>query len=285
MQIDENLIFITLLIVFTIFLVNKYPKLVGTLILIAIVYIIYKKNFTNPREFLNYMKTKVVEGFEPCSFTNQVYCGTDYNKSNMTLLPDALRAAIPSNDIKQFEIKPEDYQIDKRSKMGLRDVSVDEMIAAVPALLDYKMYLEKIIKFVLTIKTDDPIQKDFLAKKLRHKMSLIFYNAYNTVNEQVYPINTYNELVFSQRDIISVMDTFTFLGLTDYNMVQIQDLEKEFKRISDKVNSFVVEKVNDVKPDDYNITTSFLPSVDEPLPVNSVESINNTNYKMSMKVN
>ena len=81
MMIDENLIFITLVIVFFIFFVNKYPKLVGTLIIIIIVYIIYKKNFTNPRDFINYMKTTITEGFEPCSFNNQVYCGTDYNNS------------------------------------------------------------------------------------------------------------------------------------------------------------------------------------------------------------
>lgn len=279
MEIDENLIFITLLIVFTIFLVNRYPKLLATIFIIAIVYIIYKKNFTNPREFLNYLKTRVYEGFEPCSINNQLYCGTDYNKSNMTFLPDLIRGAIPSNDIKQFEIKPEDYQIDKRSKMGLKDISVEEMINEIPALLDYKIYLEKIIKFVLTIKTDDPIQKDFLAKKLRHKMSLIFYNAYNTVNEKVYPINTYNELVFSQRDFISVMDTFTFLGLTDYNMSQVEQLEKEFKSISEKVNSYVVEKVNDVKPEEYNITTSFLPNVNEPEAINALESIPISNYK------
>ena len=281
MQIDENLIFITLLIVFTIFLVNRYPKLLATIIIIVIVYIIYKKNFTNPREFINYMKTKVVEGFEPCSFTNQVYCGTDYNKSNMTFLPDLIRGAIPSNDIKQFEIRPEDYQIDKRSKMGLQDISVEEMINEIPTLLDYKMYLEKIIKFVLTIKTDDPIQKDFLAKKLRHKMSLIFYNAYNTVNEKVYPINTYNELIFSQRDFINVMDTFTFLGLTDYNMAKIKELEDEFKDISEKVNSYVVERVNDIKPEEYNITTSFLPNVNEPAGINALESIGSANYKMT----
>jgi hypothetical protein len=284
MMIDENLIFITLVIVFFIFFVNKYQKLVGTLIIIIIVYIIYKKNFTNPRDFINYMKTTITEGFEPCSFNNQVYCGTDYNKSNMTLLPDYIRGAIPSNDIKTFEIRPEDYQIDKRTKMGLKDISVEEMISEIPALLDYKIYLEKIIKFVLTIKTDDPIQKDFLAKKLRHKMSLIIYNAYNTINEKVYPINTYNELIFSQRDFISVLDTFAFLGLTDYNMNKLKEFEKEFKLISDKVNSFVIEKVNNITPNDYNITTSFLPNIDEPLGINALETIGTYNYKMSMKI-
>lgn len=284
MIIDENLIFITLLIVFAIFLINKYPKLVITIILIIIVYMIYKNKFANPREFMNYMKTKITEGFEPCSFNNQVYCGTDYNKSNMTLLPDIIRGAIPYNDIKKFEITPEDYTIDKRTKMGLKDISVEEMINEIPPLLDYKIYLEKIIKFVLTIKTDDPIQTDFLAKKLRHKMSLVFYNAYNSINEKVYPINTYNELVFSQRDFISVIDTFTFLGLTDYEMSKVQELEKEFKTISDNVNSFVVEKVNDITPNEYNITTSFLPNINEPEGINSLETLGTANYKFTTNI-
>jgi len=280
MYIDENLIFVSLIIVFIIFIVNKHPKLVAIVVFIILFYYIYKSRFTNPREFIEFVKNKFTEGFEPCSSTNLAYCGGDYGRSNMTFLPDSLRSSASSdnsnpnnniNNLNNVMLKPEDYQIDKRMKMGINYITVEEMIVSVPPLLDYKMYLEKIVRFVLGVKSDDPIQKDFLAKKLKHKMSLIFYNAYNAVNEKSYPINTYNDLLYTQRAFDDTLNIFVFLGMNENDTYKLSLLQKEFKDLNNKLNEFVIEKVNNILPNDYDITTSFLPKKDEPLGISTMD--------------
>ena len=273
MVIDENLIFVALIIVFVIFLVNKQPKLFAIIVFISLFYYIYKSRFTNPREFIEFIRNKFTEGFEPCSMMNMAYCGGDYGSSNMTFLPDSIRSA-PINNINNLDnvsLKATDYQIDKRMKVGVRDITIDEMIASVPPLLDYKMYLEKIVKFVLGVTSDDPIQKDFLAKKLRHKMTMIFYNAYNTVNEKSYPINTYNDLLYAEREFDDTLNIFIFLGMNESDSYTLSLLQKEFKDLNNKLNEFIIEKVNDILPNDYDITTSFLPAKDEPIGISTMD--------------
>jgi hypothetical protein len=39
------------------------------------------------------------------------------------------------------------------------------------------------------------------------------------------------------------------------------------------LNEFVIEKVNDITPNDYDITTSFLPRPGEPLGISSPSSV------------
>ena len=73
-MIDENLVFIILVTVFVIFIVNKQPKLVATICLVLILYVLYKRNFTNPREFTTFIQNKVKETFQPCSINNMSYC-------------------------------------------------------------------------------------------------------------------------------------------------------------------------------------------------------------------
>ena len=274
MVIDENLIFVALIIVFVIFLVNKQPKLFAIIVFISLFYYIYKSRFTNPREFIEFIRNKFTEGFEPCSMMNMAYCGGDYGSSNMTFLPDSIRSAPINNNINNLvnvSLKAADYQIDKRMKVGVRDITIDEMIASVPPLLDYKMYLEKIVKFVLGVTSDDPIQKDFLAKKLRHKMTMIFYNAYNTVNEKSYPINTYNDLLYAEREFDDTLNIFIFLGMNESDSYTLSLLQKEFKDLNNKLNEFIIEKVNDILPNDYDITTSFLPAKDEPIGISTMD--------------
>jgi hypothetical protein len=267
-MLDENLLFITLIILFLVFIIKRQPELVAIGILVYLAYTFYKSRFTNPREFLLWFKNKATETFQPCTNENQAYCGNDTN-SNMTFLPAYLRGmAAESNSInKQVNIvlKPEDYQIDKRLKVGTtKQITVDEMIQVVPVLLDYKLYLEKIVKFTLGLKTDDPIQKDFLAKKLRHKMTKIFYNAYNTVNDKIYPIQSYNELLLAEREFDDTINIFVFLGLEELDNYNLAELQKEFQKLNKKLNQFTIDKVNQVSPNDYNIYYSKLPETYEP---------------------
>ena len=269
-MIDENLIFVSLITIFIVFIVYKQPYLIFILALISIFYYLYKGRFTNPKDFINYMQNKVTETFEPCSSGNLAYCGSDATNSNLTFLPEIMRSAPLNKDLNNInnmgmvQLKLEDYQIDKRLNFGNGLITIDEIIAAVPPLIDHKIYLEKLIKFILGIHTDDNIQKDFLAKKICNKMTKIFYNAYNTVNDKTYPINNYTELLYAEREFDDTINIFVFLGMNDNDTRNLEDLQKEFKKLNDKLNEFVIEKVNSVMPNDYDITTSFLPQKDEP---------------------
>ena len=282
-MIDENLVFVILVTVFFLFIINKQPKLVATLCIVMIIYYLYKRNFTNPKEFTTFIQNKVKEAFEPCSISNMGYCDNESSFGTTTFLPDIMRSNMASNSINNsntIKLKLEDYTIDKRLNVGKEAITIEEMINVVPLLLDYKLYLETLIKFVLSIKTDDTIQKDFLAKKIQNNMTKVFYNAYNTVMNKKYPINTYNELLYSQVQFNQTLNIFTFLGLNEVVNKKLLDFQKQFNTMNEKLNEYVVEKVNDITPQDYDITTSFLPRKGEPMGVGTLDNdINIYDYK------
>ena len=263
-MLDENLIFITLIIVFLIFIIKKQPELIAIGILIYLAYTFYKTRFTNPRDFLLWFQNKATEAFQSCTNDNQAYCGNE-TYSDMTFLPPHFRDMPVGINPDNVILKPDDYRIDKRTTIGNNKmITIDDMIKVIPILLDYKMFLEKIVKFTIGIKTDDPVQKDFLAKKLRHKMTKIFYNAYNTVNEKIYPIQSYNELLLAEREFNDTINIFVFLGLHEMDNYNLEELQKEFNNLNKKLNQFVIDKVNQVSPNDYTIYYSRLPESYEP---------------------
>lgn len=274
-MLDENLIFITLVIVFLIFIIRKQPELIAIIVLVYLTYRFYRTRFTNPREFILWLQSRAIEAFtnNPCTNDNQAYCGDDIN-SDMTYMPSYLRGmAANSNSINQsnsVNLKPEDFQIDKRLKMrlGKKDITIDTMITTIPVLLDYKLFLEKVIRFTLDIKTDDPIQRNFLARKLQVKMSKIFFNAYNTVSEKIYPMQTYNELLLAEREFDNTLNIFIFLGLDEITNYSLAVLQKEFAELNKKLNEFVSDKINEVAPSDYTMYYNKLPQTYEPLPFN-----------------
>lgn len=268
---DENLLFIALIVIFLVCIMQKYPRFIVIAVLTFVVYNFYKKHYSTPRDFINSFQTYVKEAFEPCTMNNQSYCGNETN-SNMTILPDIMRSPSFGNNINRRDkvvLSPENYKIDKRLKLGIKEITMDEIYNSVPILVDFKDYLEKIVKFTLTIKTDDPVQKDYLAKKLLFNMTKIFYNAYNTVMDKSYPIQTYNELLFSQREFNDTLNIFVFLALNNTDTHQLDLLQKTFNELNKKLNQFIIEKVNSITPNDYNITTSLLPVYNEPQPMNA----------------
>ena len=280
-MIDENLIFIILITVFAVFILNKQPKLIAIIILTIIVYYLYKRHFTNPKEFFNFIQTKVKEGFEPCSSSNMSYCGGDGSQSNMTFLPDIIRSSEISNNIndtRNVKLKLDDFLIDKRLQLGKEQITVDEMITSIPLLLDYKLYLERLMKFVLNLKTDDNIQKEFLANKLRYKMTKVFYSAYNTIIKKSYLINIYNELIYAEREFNDTLNIFILLGLDEYNNNKMMEYQKEFKTMNETLNAYISEKINDITPNDYNITTTFLPRKGEPIGISELDNNMDISY-------
>lgn len=274
---DENLVFVALIAIFLIFIIQKQPKLVAVIVIIILAYIIFKSRFTNPKEFINYCTNKITETFEPCNMNNQSYCGNSTG-SNMTILPDILRTSAIRSGSNSITLMPEDYTIDKRMQLGAGGaaITIDTIIAAIPPLLDYKLYLEKVIKFTLGCKSDDSIQKDFLARKLRFKMTKIFYNAYNTVSDKKYPIQTYNELLFAEREFDDTLNIYVFLALDDDDTYKLSLIQIEFQTLNTKLNQFIIDKVNDILPNDYDITTSILPHINDPIGIDSYTD----NYKL-----
>ena len=272
-MIDENLIFVSLITIFLVFIINKQPYLIGIIGLISVFYYLYKGRFTNPKDFFSFIINKTKETFESCNPNggNSGYCGSDTTNSNMTFLPEILRSAPVDKDLNNInnmssvKLKPEDYQLDRRINFNGTPITIDQIISSVPPLIDHKLYLDRIIKFILGIYTDDLIQKDFLAKKICNKMTKVFYSAYNTVNDNKYPINTYTELLYAEREFNDTLNIFVFLGMNDSDTKYLEDFQKEFKKLNDKLNEFIIEKVNNIMPNDYDITTSFLPQKDEPL--------------------
>jgi len=267
-MIDENLLFIILLTLVIVFIANRSPRFVITFILIVIIYFFYKRHFVNPKEFMTFMKKQLKEAFQPCNNSNMGYC--DNESSNLSPTSNINNSSV-------VKLKKEDFLIDKRLKLGKEEITIEEIIRTVPLLINYKTYLETLIQFVISIKTDDSIQKEFLGKKIRHTMSKVFYNAYNTVNNKKYPIYSYNKLLYSQREVNNTLNIFTFLGLNEYENNKLLELQKEFKTMNEILNEYIVEKVNDITPNNYNITTSFLPRKDEPEPV-GVNYLNDTDY-------
>ena len=272
-MIDENLIFVSLITIFTVFIIQKHPYFIGIIGFILVFYYFYKGRFANPKDFISFVKNKLIESFEPCKNSNIGYCEANATNSNISFLPDNIRGSqtnstnytnTSSSKASMIYLKPEDYHIDIRLGYNGETININTIISTVPILLDYKLYLEKLIKFVLSIKTDDTIQKDFLAKKLQNKMSNLFYNAYNTISIKEYQINTYNELLYAEREFDDTLNIFVFLGMNTTNTYELSKLQKEFKNLNIKLNTFVSEKVNNIIPNDYNITTSFLPKYNEP---------------------
>jgi len=130
----------------------------------------------------------------------------------------------------------------------------------------------------MNIKNDDTTQKVFLCKKIRYTMTKVFYNSYNTVTNRKYSINTYNELLLSQREFNDTLNILGLIGLNEIDNNKILELRKEFKKMNEKLNDYIIEKVNDIKSNDYDITTSFLPRNNEPQGVTYLDNNEYSNY-------
>ena len=66
------------------------------------------------------------------------------------------------------------------------------------------------------------------------------------------------------------MNIFIFLGLDDTTKYTLSQLQTEFAELNDKLNKFVVNKINEVIPNDYNIFYNKLPETYEPQAANSI---------------
>ena len=275
---DTNIIFVALIIIFLIFIIQTYTRIVIISVLIFIGYVIFKSRFINPRSLILYFTNKITEIFKLSNTTDsEGNNGNNGNNGNYELECSNINNIIQnkksnsnSNNIihKTIVLKCDDYYLDKKHK--IYGATIDEIILQIPVLLDYKLYFENIIKFTLNFKTDvnDLTQKDFIAKTLRDKMSVIFHYAYNTFTNTKYPIQNYNELLIAENEFNDTLNTFVFLDLNENDNNNLNNLKKKFLELNNNLNQFIINKVNDIKLTDYNITTSILPQIYEPQSAN-----------------
>ena len=277
---DTNIIFVALIIIFLIFIIQTYTRIVIISVLICIGYVIFKSRFINPRSLILYFTNKITEIFKLSNTTdsegNNGNNGNNGNyelecsNSNNIIQNKKSNSNSNSNNIihKTIVLKCDDYYLDKKHK--IYGATIDEIILQIPVLLDYKLYFENIIKFTLNFKTDvnDLTQKDFIAKTLRDKMSVIFHYAYNTFTNTKYPIQNYNELLIAENEFNDTLNTFVFLDLNENDNNNLNNLKKKFLELNNNLNQFIINKVNDIKLTDYNITTSILPQIYEPQSAN-----------------
>ena len=99
-------------------------------------------------------------------------------------------------------------------------------------------------------------------------MSVIFHYAYNTFTNTKYPIQNYNELLIAENEFNDTLNTFVFLDLNENDNNNLNNLKKKFLELNNNLNQFIINKVNDIKLTDYNITTSILPQIYEPQSAN-----------------
>jgi hypothetical protein len=290
---DTNIIFVALIIIFLIFIIQKFTRIVIISVLIYIGYVIFKSKFINPRALILYFTNKITEIFNIFNTKdNDSNNGNNGNNSNYDLecsnenenntiqntIQNAIQNAIQNKknnththtntNTNTIVLKCDVYYLDKKHKIN--GVSIDEIILQIPVLLDYKLYFEKVIRFTLNFKTDvhDLIQKDFIAKTMRDKMSVIFHYAYNTFTNTKYPIQNYNELLIAENEFNDTLYTFVFLDLNENDNNNLNNLKKKFVELNNNLKQFIINKVNDIKPTDYNITTSILPQIYEPQSAN-----------------
>ena len=267
---DQNLLFVILLVLLAIFIIRKNVTVTLTIVAITLVYYWYSSRFTSPREFINYIQGKTVELFSPCSISNPAYCNDE--NSDWTFLPDIMRAKLPSSDpADPAFINYSLSSFSKNSRIGPYKVPLSKMLTNVPILEEFKIYLEKVVKFIVDIRNTDPIAIEFLINKLQNKMGNVFFCANEAATNMTLPEQTYNDLLFAQRDFSDNLNIVMFSSLDEkvnYDLVQLQ---KELAILNLRLNKFIISKVNYIKPEDYNILSGRLPDIGEPLAANQLD--------------
>ena len=269
---NQNLLFVIVLVLALAFIVQRNFYIVGILIAITLVYCWFSSKFANPREFIEALKQSGKELFSPCSISNPQYC--EQGDSDWTFLPQIFRSG-ESKVISKTNEEALGYEANERlstnSRIGPFQVPISNILNSIPVLQEFKIYLDKITKFIGSIVTDDPFQREFLINKLQVKMGKIYFAANEVLTDPTLPENTYNELLFAEREFATNMNIVSFITLDEKINHDLVQLQREFTGLCRKLNTFIIDKVNYINPEDYNVLSGRLPNVDEPLAANSLD--------------
>lgn len=266
---NQNLLFVIFLVLAIAFIIQR--NIYATLIIIAvtITYAVFSKYFANPREFIEAMTKSGKELFSPCSISNPQYC--EQADSNWTFLPQIFRSG-------ESKIKTDTNEkvlgiengLTPDARIGTYQVPISQIMTKIPILQEFKIYLDKVTKFLQSIVTDDQFQREFLINKLQNKMVAIFFSANQVLADPTLPENNYSVLLAAEREFATNFNIVSFITLDENVNRELVKLQGEFNDLCRKLNKFIVDNVNNINPEDYNILSGRLPSVDEPIAANSL---------------
>ena len=279
---DKHFIFVVLIVILCIFLIQKYTRLIIISILIIIFYMLFNYNFTSPRDFIYWITNIIKTINNPNSSGGSSSGGSSSSGSSSsghTSSGHTSGGIIESiNSYLNPDIKPNasilnNYYLSKTMIISIQenDITINEIILHIPLLLDYKLYLDDIIQFIINYFSNasnsiPSITQNDIAYTIKSKMVNIFKTAYITITNNSYTSHSYNELLYAETEFTDALNMFDFLSLSTTNTYTIGIFKKRIIDLNNKLNQYIIDKVNNLAfTQSHNITTSILPQLNEPV--------------------
>ena len=279
---DKHFFFVVLIVILCIFLIQKYTRLIIISILIIIFYMLFNYNFTSPRDFIYWITNIIKTINNPNSSGGSGGSGSSSSggsSSGHTSGGHTSGGIIESiNSYLNPDIKPNasilnNYYLSKTMIISIQenDITINEIILHIPLLLDYKLYLDDIIQFIINYFSNasnsiPSITQNDIAYTIKSKMVNIFKMAYITITNNSYTSHSYNELLYAETEFTDALNMFDFLSLSTTNTYTIGIFKKRIIDLNNKLNQYIIDKVNNLAfTQSHNITTSILPQLNEPV--------------------
>lgn len=288
---DKNFFFVVLIVILCIFLIQKYTRLIIISILIIIFYILFKSNFTNPKDFIywfmNIIKTYSCPGSRNFNNTSNTSNTSNTNNTNNKIIAD-IASYIDSNTNTNTNPNTNtntnpnhsasilnNYYLSKSMIISIQnhEITINNIILKIPLLLDYKLYLDDVIQFTINYFSNasnsiPSITYNDIAYAIKSKMVNIFKMAYITITDNTYASHSYTELLYAETEFNDALNMFNFLTLSSsiHTVNTIGMFKTRITDLNNKLNQYIIDKVNDIAiTQSYNITTSILPQLNEPI--------------------
>ena len=276
---DKHFFFVVLIVILCIFLIQKYTRLIIISILIIIFYMLFNYNFTSPRDFIYWITNIIKTINNPNSSGGSGGSGSGHTSGGHTSGGHTSGGIIESiNSYLNPDIKPNasilnNYYLSKTMIISIQenDITINDIILHIPLLLDYKLYLDDIIQFIINYFSNasnsiPSITQNDIAYTIKSKMVNIFKMAYITITNNAYTSHSYNELLYAETEFTDALNMFDFLSLSTTNTYTIGIFKKRIIDLNNKLNQYIIDKVNNLAfTQSHNITTSILPQLNDPV--------------------
>ena len=276
---DKHFFFVVLIVILCIFLIQKYTRLIIISILIIIFYMLFNYNFTSPRDFIYWITNIIKTINNPNSSGGSGGSGSGHTSGGHTSGGHTSGGIIESiNSYLNPDIKPNasilnNYYLSKTMIISIQenDITINDIILHIPLLLDYKLYLDDIIQFIINYFSNasnsiPSITQNDIAYTIKSKMVNIFKMAYITITNNSYTSHSYNELLYAETEFTDALNMFDFLSLSTTNTYTIGIFKKRIIDLNNKLNQYIIDKVNNLAfTQSHNITTSILPQLNDPV--------------------
>ena len=281
---DKHFFFVVLIVILCIFLIQKYTRLIIISILIIIFYMLFNYNFTSPRDFIYWITNIIKTINNPNSSGGSGGSGSGHTSGGHTSgghtsgghtsggIIESINSYL-SPDIKPNASILNNYYLSKTMIISIQenDITINDIILHIPLLLDYKLYLDDIIQFIINYFSNasnsiPSITQNDIAYTIKSKMVNIFKMAYITITNNSYTSHSYNELLYAETEFTDALNMFDFLSLSTTNTYTIGIFKKRIIDLNNKLNQYIIDKVNNLAfTQSHNITTSILPQLNEPV--------------------